>query len=98
MVGIGWMFFNQEGGQPQKIEWDEVKQLWLADDIKEVTYIRNEYEGHVTVKPDKLDKYSDKFAGNLPKSSPHFVFSSQEGSMLRKCSVNSMSSFLLMKK
>ena len=37
MVGIGWMFFNQEGGQPQKIEWDEVKQLWLADDIKEVT-------------------------------------------------------------
>ena len=74
MVGIGWMFFNQEGGQPQKIEWDEVKQLWLADDIKEVTYIRNEYEGHVTVKPDKLDKYSDKFAGNLPKSSPHFVF------------------------
>ena len=74
MVGIGWMFFNQEGGHPQKIEWDEVKQLWLADDIKEVTYIRNEYEGHVTVKPDKLDKYSDKFAGNLPKSSPHFVF------------------------
>ena len=74
MVGIGWMFFNQDGGQPQKIEWDEVKQLWLADDIKEVTYIRNEYEGHVTVKPDKLDKYSDKFAGNLPKSSPHFVF------------------------
>ena len=74
MVGIGWMFFNQEGGQPQKIEWDEVKQLWLADDIKEVTYIRNEYEGHVTVKPDKLDKYIDKFAGNLPKSSPHFVF------------------------
>ena len=74
MVGIGWMFFNQEGGQPQKIEWDEVKQLWLADDIKEVTYIRNEYEGHVTVKPEKLDKYSDKFAGNLPKSSPHFVF------------------------
>ena len=74
MVGVGWMFFNQEGGQPQKIEWDEVKQLWLADDIKEVTYIRNEFEGHVTVKPDKLDKYSDKFAGNLPKSSPHFVF------------------------
>ena len=74
MVGIGWMFFNQEGGQPQKIEWDEVKQLWLADDIKEVTYIRNEFEGHVTVMPDKLDKYSDEFAGNLPKSSPHFVF------------------------
>ena len=74
MVGIGWMFFNQEGANPQKIEWDEVKQLWLADDIKEVTYIRNEYEGHVTVKPDRLEKYTEKFGGNVPKSSPHFVF------------------------
>ena len=74
MVGIGWMFFNQENANPQKIEWDEVKQLWLADDIKEVTYIRNEYEGHVTVKPDRLEKYTEKFGGNVPKSSPHFVF------------------------
>ena len=74
MVGIGWMFFNQESANPQKIEWDEVKQLWLADDIKEVTYIRNEYEGHVTVKPDRLEKYTEKFGGNVPKSSPHFVF------------------------
>ena len=68
------MFFNQSGANPQKIEWDEVKQLWLADDIKEVVYIRNEYEGHITVKPDRLDKYSDKFGGEVPKSSPHFVF------------------------
>ena len=74
MIGIGWMFFNQSGANPQKIEWDEVKQLWLADDIKEVVYIRNEYEGHITVKPDRLDKYSDKFGGEVPKSSPHFVF------------------------
>ena len=74
MIGIGWMFFNQSGANPQKIEWDEVKQLWLADDIKEVVYIRNEYEGHITVKPDRLDKYSDKFGGSVPKSSPHFVF------------------------
>lgn len=22
MVGIGWMFFNQDGANPQKIEWD----------------------------------------------------------------------------
>ena len=74
MIGMGWMFFNQSGANPQKIEWDEVKQLWLADDIKEVVYIRNEYEGHITVKPDRLDKYSDKFGGEVPKSSPHFVF------------------------
>ena len=74
MIGIGWMFFNQGGANPQKIEWDEVKQLWLAEDIKEITYIRNEYEGHVTVKPDRLAKYSEKFGGDIPKSSPHFIF------------------------
>ena len=74
MIGIGWMFFNQEGANPQKIEWDEVKQLWLADEIKEVTYIRNEYEGHVTIKPERLDKYAEKFGGDIPKSSPHFIF------------------------
>ena len=74
MIGIGWMFFNQSGANPQKIEWDEVKKMWLADDIKEVTYIRNEYEGHITVKPDHLEKYADKFGGNVPKQSPHFVF------------------------
>ena len=62
LLAIGWMFFNQEGANPQKIEWDEVKKLWLADDIKEVIYIRNEYEGHVTVKPDRLEKYADKSA------------------------------------
>ncbi|MBO5919997.1 MAG: ATP-dependent zinc metalloprotease FtsH, partial [Bacteroidales bacterium] len=74
MIGIGWMFFNQSSANPQKIEWDEVKKLWLADDIKEVTFIRNEYEGRVTVKPDRIEKYADKFGGNIPKQSPHFVF------------------------
>ena len=74
MIGIGWMFFNQSGANPQKIEWDEVKKMWLADDIKEVVYIRNEYEGHITVKPDRLDQYAEKFGGNVPKQSPHFVF------------------------
>ena len=29
MIGIGWMFFNQGGPNPQKVEWPEVKQMWL---------------------------------------------------------------------
>ena len=45
LIGIGWMFFNQNGANPQKEEWDEVKPQWLAGDIKEVTFIRNEFEG-----------------------------------------------------
>ena len=74
LLGIGWMFFNQSGANPQKEEWDEVKKQWLAGDIKEVTFIRNEYEGHVTMKPDRIEKYSDLFGGNIPNKSPHFVF------------------------
>ena len=74
-IGIGYMFFNQGGSaNPQKEEWAEVKQQWLDGDIKEVTFIRNEYEGRVTIKPDHLDRYADKFGGKVPKKSPHFVF------------------------
>ena len=74
LIGIGWMFFNQSGANPQKEEWDEVRKQWLAGDIKEVTFIRNEFEGHITMKPDRIEKYSDLFGGNIPKKSPHFIF------------------------
>ena len=69
---IGWMFFNQGGVNPQKIEWEEVKSLWLKGDIKEVVFVRNEFEGNITVKPDKLSAYEDRFGGVVPKKSPHF--------------------------
>ena len=74
LIGIGWMFFNQGGANPQKEEWADVKKQWLAGDIKEVTFIRNEYEGRVTIKPDALAKYEDSFGGNVPNKSPHFIF------------------------
>ena len=73
-IGIGWMFFNQDGANPQKEEWDEVKKQWLAGDIKEVVFIRNEFEGRVTIKPDRLGQFEDKFGGIVPKKSPHFIF------------------------
>ena len=74
LIVIGWMFFNQSGANPQKEEWDEVKEQWLAGDIKEVVFIRNEFEGHITMKPDRIEKYSARFAGNIPVKSPHFIF------------------------
>ena len=75
LIGIGYMFFNQGGAaNPQKEEWADVRKQWLAGDIKEVTFIRNEYEGRVTMKPDKIGDYADKFGGNVPKKSPHFIF------------------------
>ena len=74
LFGIGWMFFSEGSANPQKEEWDAVKEQWLAGDIKEVTFIRNEFEGHVTMKPDKIEKYADSFGGEIPSKSPHFVF------------------------
>ena len=54
LIGIGYMFFNQGGtANPQKEEWAEVCQQWLDGDIKEVVFIRNEYEGRIVV--GKLD-------------------------------------------
>ena len=74
MIGIAWMFFNQDGANPQKEEWAEVQKQWLDGDIKEVVFIRNEFEGHVTIKPDRLEKFEDSFGGKVPKKSPHFIF------------------------
>ena len=74
LFGIGWMFFNKEGANPQKEEWADVQKQWLAGDIKEVVFIRNEYEGRVTIKPDCLAKFEDKFGGKVPVKSPHFIF------------------------
>ena len=74
LIVIVWMFFNQGGANPQKIEWEDVKEQILAGDVKEITFIRNDYEGRVTIKPDRLEKYADKFGGKIPGKSPHFVF------------------------
>ena len=74
-IGIGYMFFNQGGSaNPQKEEWADVQKQWLSGDIKEVVFIRNEYEGRVTMKPEKIEKFADKFGGIVPKKSPHFIF------------------------
>ena len=74
LIGIGWMFFNQGGANPQKEEWAEVKQQWLDGDIQEVVFIRNEFEGRITMRPDSIAAYADKFGGEIPAKSPHFIF------------------------
>ena len=74
LIAIGWMFFNQGGANPQKEEWADVQKQWLAGDIKEVVFIRNEYEGRVTMRPERIEHYADKFGGKVPEKSPHFIF------------------------
>ena len=74
VFGIGWLLLNNSGANPQKIEWAEVKEIFQTGDIKEIRYVRNNFKGDITIRPDRLAKYSDKFGGKVPTSSPHFIF------------------------
>ena len=74
LIGIGYMLFTDSGANPQKEEWADVQKQWLKGDIKEVVFIRNEYEGRVTLKPDRLGQYESMFGGKVPEKSPHFIF------------------------
>jgi len=69
-----WMFFNQDGSNPQKIEWDDVKTAIQKGDVQKIEFVRNDYQGSVTIRPDRLGEYSAYFGGNPPKKSPHFIF------------------------
>ena len=74
LSGIGWMFFNQDGANPQKEEWADVQKQWIDGDIQEVVFIRNKFEGRITMRPDSIAAYASKFGGEVPKKSPHFTF------------------------
>ena len=75
LIGIGWMLLGQRGASPQKVEWAEVQEMFLKGDIKEIHFVRNDYKGNITIKPDCISKYADRFAGGqVPSRSPHFTF------------------------
>ncbi len=75
ILGIGWMLFGNSSPAAQKIEWAQVKEMILDGDVKEIHFIRNDFKGNVTVKPDCLAKYGNLFAGGkVPARSPHFFF------------------------
>ena len=71
---IFWMVFQGDGANPQKIEWPEVQEMVRKGDVKEIHFVRNDFKGSVTVKPDRLGKYSEAFGGKVPAKSPHFFF------------------------
>ena len=72
--GIIWMLFSNSGPNPQKTEWADVKEMIEAGDVKEIVFVRNDYKGEITIRPDRLIKYSERFGGKVPSSSPHFWF------------------------
>lgn len=72
--GIIWMLFSNSGPNPQKTEWADVKEMIEAGDVKDIVFIRNDFKGEITIRPDRLSKYSERFGGKVPSSSPHFWF------------------------
>ena len=72
--GIIWMLFSNSGPNPQKTEWADVKEMIEAGDVKDIVFVRNDFKGEITIRPDRLSKYSERFGGKLPSSSPHFWF------------------------
>ena len=75
IFGIGWMLLRNQGSSPQKIEWAQVREMVLSGDVKEIHFVRNDFKGNITVKPERLGKYASAFpGGEVPASSPHFFF------------------------
>lgn len=73
-VGLLYLAFFSGGSNPQKAEWSDVKEMVASGDVKDILFIRNDFKGEVTIKPDKLAKYSERFGGKVPSASPHFWF------------------------
>ena len=68
------MLFNNRGSQAQKIEWAQVQEIVRSGDVKEIHFVRNDFKGTLTIKPDRIANYSDMFGGQVPSKSPHFTF------------------------
>ena len=68
------MLFSNPGANPQKVEWEDVKTMIQAGDVKDIVYVRNDFKGDITIRPDRLAKYESRFNGKVPSASPHFWF------------------------
>ena len=73
--GIIWMLWGSRGVPPAKVEWSDVTEMIAAGDVKEIEFVRNDYKGSVSIKPDRMSGYKDLFPGGVvPKSAPQFFF------------------------
>ena len=74
LIGMGILVFSRGGSNPQKIEWAEVQEMIENGDVEKIEFIRNDYQGNIKIKPERLGKYAEKFGGQVPRKSPHFFF------------------------
>ena len=75
IILLVYMLFNYKGGDPLKVEWYEVKENMIPQgDVEKIDYITNEYQGTVTIKKDRLEKYKNRFGGKTPNFTSVFYF------------------------
>jgi cell division protease FtsH len=70
-----WTSYNAV--EPQKAEWQEVKERMLpSHDVERLIIITNQDQVNVFIRKDSLVKYKNRFSA-LPKEGPHFYFINQ---------------------
>ena len=74
LIGLGFLVFSRGGSNPQKVEWAEVQEMIANGDVEKIEFVRNDYQGNIKIKPERLGKYAEKFGGQVPRKSPHFFF------------------------
>ncbi len=75
IIGLGWAILGNRSAKPQKVEWEDVKAMADTGAVEKIAFIRNDFKGEVSIRPDRLGEFAELFPGGLvPRRSPHFYF------------------------
>ena len=74
VLGIFYLLFSNRGFQVQRAEWPEVKQMLQNGDVRQINFVRNDFRGTVSLRPESVEKYLDRFGNVYPDRSPQFDF------------------------
>ena len=75
IIGIGWAVWGNRSANPMKVEWEDVKAMADTGAVEKIVFVRNDFKGEVSIRPDRLGEYKSLFPGEMvPRRSPHFYF------------------------
>ena len=75
ILGLGWAIWGNKSVNPAKVEWEDVKEMADTGAIEKIVFVRNDFKGEITVRPERLGEYKDLYPGGIvPRRSPHFFF------------------------
>jgi cell division protease FtsH len=73
-----YFWFNYNSFEPQKTEWQEVKEKLLPEnDVERLVLITNQERVEVYLRKDSLEKFKSRFGEVPPPKGPHFYFINQ---------------------